>query len=238
MNELLYLHNLKKLGQNGFSYFVIPEGYIGKSASYKLGIAQLTNTRCFFTDKINDNPVYIHKNSVWSPERLVDSIVNYNEVPKPAIRRNELVIHKMWEDLIIPSSVVATGAIIEHQPRNSKMGKEILLVKTHKWGNRCSIVGGKVRTNERLSQSLLREVKEETMLSGEIGRHITTFDQIKNSGYYKSGVSYIFIDNIVKTKSKRLTLNEDALKHLDIEPNARHTVKQYLSILNADSYNE
>src|SRR3989338_7320718 len=32
MIELLYLHHLKKLGENGFSYFVNPEGYIGKSA--------------------------------------------------------------------------------------------------------------------------------------------------------------------------------------------------------------
>ena len=37
--ELLYLHNLKVLGENGFSYFVNPNGYIGKSASYELGIA-------------------------------------------------------------------------------------------------------------------------------------------------------------------------------------------------------
>ena len=33
MVELLYLHNLKRLGDNGFSYFINPGGYIGKSAS-------------------------------------------------------------------------------------------------------------------------------------------------------------------------------------------------------------
>ena len=38
--ELLYMHNLKRLGENGFSYFVNPEGYLGKSASYELGIAR------------------------------------------------------------------------------------------------------------------------------------------------------------------------------------------------------
>ncbi len=47
MIELLYLHHLKRLGGNGFSYFVNPEGYIGKSASYELGIAQVTNVICF-----------------------------------------------------------------------------------------------------------------------------------------------------------------------------------------------
>src|SRR5437867_23352 len=46
MIELLYLHNLKRIGNGGFSYFVNPGGYIGKSASYELGIAQLTNVSC------------------------------------------------------------------------------------------------------------------------------------------------------------------------------------------------
>jgi len=51
MIELLYLHNLKRLGGEGFSYFVNPGGYIGKSSSYELGIAQLSNISCFFSGK-------------------------------------------------------------------------------------------------------------------------------------------------------------------------------------------
>ena len=122
------------------------------------------------------------------------------------------------------------------------MEKEILLVKTHKWGNRYSIVGGKVRRNERLHQALIREVQEETKLHGEVGAHLCTFDQIKNSGYYRGGVQHIFVDNIVKVRSKNVTLNEEAqdyiwalpseaLKHLDIEPNARTTVELYQQLL-------
>jgi len=236
--ELLYLHNLKKLGENGFSYFVNPGGYLGRSASYELGIAQITNTRCFFRNKLADHPAYVHKNSLWKPEQLVDYIVTHNALPSPLIKRNERTIHELWEDLMVPGSVVATGAIIEHQPRSTRTEKEILLVKTHKWGNRYSMVGGKVRRNERLHQTLLRELKEETGLSGEIGAHVCTFDQLKDSGYYQAGVQHIFVDNIVKVKSKRVTLNDeaqdyiwttpsDALKYLDIEPNAKTTVELY-----------
>jgi hypothetical protein len=162
--ELLYLHNLKSLGDNGFSYFVDPDGYIGKSASYELGIAQLTNTRCFFSHKISDHPAYIHNHSIFSSEALVDYIIANQSLPLPSVKRNEKHIHKLWEDLMVPGSVVAAGAIIEYQPRSSNQEKEILLVKTHKWGNRYSIVGGKVRRNERLQETLIREVKEETML--------------------------------------------------------------------------
>jgi ADP-ribose pyrophosphatase YjhB (NUDIX family) len=236
--ELLYLHNLKKLGNNGFSYFINPGGYIGKSTSYELGIAQLTNTRTFFTNKLHDHPAYIHKNSIWKPEKLIDYILTNNTLPSPLIHRSEQKIHRLWQDLMVPGSVVATGAIIEHQPKRTKSEKEILLVKTHKWGDRYSIVGGKVRRNERLKEALLREVKEETRLSGEVGEHLCTFDQLKDSGYYQTGVQHIFIDDIVKVKSKRVTLNEEAqdcvwatpseaLAHLDIEPNARTTVEIY-----------
>lgn len=235
--ELLYLHNLQKLGKNGFSYFVNPDGYIGKSAAYELGIAQLANVRCFFTDQLDDHPAYVHKNSIWQPERLVEYIKAYDKLPAPIVGHNERAIHKLWQDLMVPGSVVAAGAIIEHQPIRGQ-DKEILLVRTHKWGGRYSIVGGRVKRNERLDQALLREVKEETGLRGEVGKHIATFDEIKDSGYYKDWVQHIFVDNIVKVKSKVVRLNheaqdyiwvrpQDALQHLDIEPNAKVTIQLY-----------
>ena len=240
MVELLYLHHLKELGENGFSYFVDPEGYIGKSASYELGIAQLTGVRCFFGHKLTDHPAYTARASVWSPEQLVNYILATGELPQPQVDRDEAAIHRLWEELIVPGSIVATGGIIEYQPQRSQAEKEVLLVRTHKWGNRYSIVGGKVRRGERLQQALLREVSEETGLRGEVGRHIATFDQIKNSGYYR-GTQHIFVDNVVRVQSKHVVLNEeaqdyiwalpsDALLHLDIEPNARQTLELYTKL--------
>jgi ADP-ribose pyrophosphatase YjhB (NUDIX family) len=235
--ELLYLHNLQRLGKTGFSYFINPQGYIGKSAAYELGVAQLANVRCFFTNKLDDHPAYVHKNSIWQPEKLVEFIKTYDKLPAPVVGRSDRVIHKLWHQLMVTGSVVAAGAIIEHQP-NRGQDKEILLVKTHKWGGRYSIVGGRVKRNERLDQALLREIKEETGLRGEIGKHIATFDEIKDSGYYKDWVQHIFVDNVVRVKSKVVRLNDeaqdyvwvrpqDALKHLDIEPNAKATIQLY-----------
>lgn len=235
--ELRYLHNLKKLGKGGFSYFVNPEGYVGKSASYELGIAQLTNVRCFYMEKLNDHPAYVHKNSVWSPAKLVSYIVENQALPPEMTHVNERQIHKLWQELMVPGSVIATGAIIERQVKDKK---EILLVKTHKWGDRYSIVGGKVKRNERLKDALLREVFEETNLKGEVGRHLATFDQIKDSGYYQKGISHVFVDNVVHVENRKVILNdeaqsyvwvpaEEALASLDIEPNARMTVELYAS---------
>jgi len=239
MIELLYLHYLKRLGENGFSYFVNPEGYIGITASYELGISQITNVPCFFLNLLNDHPGYIHKNAVWTPENLADFIIEQGQLPEPKIKRNEKEIHRLWEDLMVPGSVVATGGIIEHD--SGKKGKEVLLVKTHKWGDRYSIVGGKVRRNERLDSALVREVREETGLISKVGRHLCTFDQIKNSGYYRSGIQHVFVDNVVHVNSKRVRLNEEAqdyvwmpaniaLRDLPIEPNARHTLELYTEL--------
>ena len=238
MIELIYLHNLKSLGEGGFSYFVNPEGYIGKSTSYELGIAQISNVRCFFRQTPDDHPAYLHKSSVWKPEVLVEYILKEGKLPEPQIKKNEKTIHKLWEDLMVPGSVVAVGGIIEYEPPTPKKEKEILLVKTHKWGGRYSIIGGKIRRNEKLDEGLKREIREETGLDSGVGEHICTFDQIKNSGYYLSGIQHIFVDKIAKVGQKRVRLNEEAqdylwvptrvaLKELDIEPNARHTLELY-----------
>lgn len=139
----------------------------------------------------------------------------------------------------MPGSLVAVGGIIEYDDPGYPQEKEILLVKTHKWGGRYSIVGGKVRRRERLSDALAREVLEETGLRAKIERHICTFDQIENSGYYEGAVQHIFVDKVVKVAAKNVRLNDEAeefiwtparyaLQELDLEPNARHTVELYL----------
>ncbi len=244
MIELRYLHHLKRLGENGFSYFVNPEGYVGRSASYELGIAQISNTRCFFLEGLADHPAYVHDNAVWRPELLAEYIVERGSLPEPYIRQNDHEVHRLWEDLMVSGSVVAVGGIIEYVPRRTRKEKEILLVKTHKWGGRYSIIGGKVRRNERLDQALVREIEEESGLHVSPGRHICTFDQIRNSGYFQSGIQHIFVDNVARATTRRVKLNEeaqeyiwipasDALRDILLEPNARYTIEQYIHMSSA-----
>jgi ADP-ribose pyrophosphatase YjhB (NUDIX family) len=238
--ELLYLHNLKRLGENGFSYFVDPEGYLGKSASYELGIAQLSNVPCFFQEPITDHPAYLHHNAVWTPENLATFIAEHGQLPDPLVKPDEQAIHKLWLDLMVPSSIVAVGGIIEYAGLDARKDKEILLVKTHKWGGRYSVVGGKLRRNERIEEALVREIKEETGLDAAVGEHLCTFDQIRNSGYYLPGINQIFVDKVIRVGTRRVALNDEAqefiwvpphvaLRELPIEPNARHTLELYAS---------
>ena len=241
VTELLYLKKLSELGSEGFSYYVNPNGKLGISASYELGIDQLTNTRYLFMHQLKDHPAYIPQNSVWKPNELVKYISENNHYPPPKVPKDEEFIQQMVKDLILPGSIIAVGAIIvDYSRKRYSKGQErdVLMVKTHKWGDRFSIVGGKVQRNERLSDALKREVEEETNLESSIEESICTFDQLKNSGYYLSGTHKVFTDNVVAVDRRRIVLNEEAedyvwmppniaLRDLDIEPNAKTTLELY-----------
>ncbi|MEI4927030.1 NUDIX domain-containing protein, partial [Klebsiella pneumoniae] len=77
--------------------------------------------------------------------------------------------------------------MIELDEGDGSQEKELLFVKTHKWGGRFSVIGGKVRRNERLEDALRREIATQSGLDAGVTDHICTFDQIKNSGYYQAG---------------------------------------------------
>lgn len=239
--ELSYLHKLQQLGSNGFSYFVNPSGYIGRSTAYELGIAQSSNVPCYFSHKPKDIPAYVPSSHIIKPRNFIEYITTHNSLPSISKRQSTTKKHRMFKNLVNPGSVVATGAIIQYQI-NDKSLPEILLVKTHKWGHRYSIVGGKVRRNEKLTEALQREIREETGLKSTVEKHIATFDQIKNSGYYQDYTHHMFVDYTVSVDSKRVKLNEEAqeyiwvpaeeaLAELDIEPNARHTLEKYLQYI-------
>ena len=129
--ELRYLQHLRNLGVDGFSLFVIPEGYVGSSASYELGIAQLTNVPTFFTAKPKDHPAYAPAGSIWEVEVLAEYIATHETLPETRFAPKEKLLHALWEQLMVPGSVVAVGGIIEHT-RRSGQKPEVLLVRTHK----------------------------------------------------------------------------------------------------------
>ncbi len=236
--ELLYLHHLKRLDVDGFSYFVNPEGYMGTSAAYELGIAQVANVPCFFLEPLRDHPAYLHGGAVFPAEDLAEHVRTRGCLPEPVVRPDEAAMHRLWENLMVPGSVIAVGGIIEYDGGRRRNDRDILLVRTHKWGGRWSVVGGKVRRHERLLDALAREAHEETGLRVRPGAHLATFDQIKNSGYYQAGMQHVFVDYVSRADSKRVRLNDEAQAHvwmparealatLDIEPNARHIVELY-----------
>ena len=135
-----YLQNIYRNNPINFSYFVNPDGYMGQSASFELGITT-SNTPIFFLEKPQFDSYYLPENSIWSPYNLASYIKKHNKLPQQSIKPEE------WQDLNTHKSVVAVGAVIEWQPKQGNE-KQVLLVQTHKWGNRFSIVGEKMERGE------------------------------------------------------------------------------------------
>lgn len=227
-----YLQNIYRNNPINFSYFVNPDGYMGQSASLELGITT-SNIPIYFLEKPQLNSYYVPENSIWSPQDLAIFIKKHKKLPQQSIKSEE------WQGLNTHKSVVAVGAVIEYKP---KQGNEtqILLVQTHKWGNRFSIVGEKMERDESIEDTLIRGVYEETGLKKNSSKELKTFNQINNSGYHLLYFPrMLFVDHVVTVSSRRVTLNDEAqystwmpareaLDVLPLEPNARHILKIYL----------
>jgi ADP-ribose pyrophosphatase YjhB (NUDIX family) len=190
---------------------------------------------------LRDHPAYVPKNSVWRPIGLADYVSENGHYPPPIIPQDEENIQRMLQELILPGSIIAVGAIIVDQSdKRYRKGqqRDVLMVQTHKWSDRFSVVGGKVRRNERLTDALARRINEDTGLTPYIQENICTFDEMSGGGYFIPDTHRVFADNVVTVPSRRVVLNQKAenfvwmppsaaLKDLDIEPNARKTLELY-----------
>lgn len=222
---------LQKLNKSDldFCYFVNPNGYMGKGATFELDRATVLKIPIFFLEQPDLDFYPVPKNSVWDPKDLANYINKYKKLPDQSES-------KEWQNLTPPRSVVAVGAILEWKPRRGNES-QIFLVQTHKWGNRFSIIGEQMERNETIQETLIRGVREETGLKIDSFSQLNTFNQINNSGYYLTDFpNMIFIDYVANVSSRKVFLNnesqygiwmpiKDALRDLCIEPNARFSLE-------------
>src|SRR3989344_550494 len=128
--------------------------------------------------------------------------------------------------------VVTVAALI----LNSK--GEALFVKSHKWGDKLTVPGGKVEHGEKLEKALKREMKEETGLSIKDIRFVNVQEAISPVKYYK-GKHFIFLDFICRATSTNVKLDKKELHYfewikpkkalkLNLDRFTRKLVKDYL----------
>lgn len=114
---------------------------------------------------------------------------------------------------------------------------KILLVKSHKWSDKYTLVGGHIELGEKMEDALRREVKEETGLDIFDTKFIHYQEFIFDKVFWKKR-HFIFFDFAAKTKSTNVKLDSEAQEHiwvslqkalkLPIEPYTRKTIKHYL----------
>lgn len=243
--------HLSAIQRSDAVWLIAPGGYLGLSSSFEIGWALAHCVPVFYDARSRPGsiePVMLYANPISGIAELASSA----SLP----RVNPIVAARFARDLFPKvrgsaaegrstsyNATIACGPLIvdASQYPVGRLDRDILLVKTHKWGGRYSIVGGKKRSSESLEKAFQRVVGEQTGLDAMVSRDICAFDELPGSGYFKDGGPRIFIDKIVEVPCRDVCLDhraqsytwmppKAALQELDIEPNARKTIVYYLSL--------
>lgn len=243
--------HLSAIQRSDAVWLIAPGGYIGLSTSFEMGWALAHCVPVFYDARCSPRsiePVMIYANPISGIAELASSA---------SIPRVDPIVAARFARHLFPAvrgsaagdrstgynATIACGPLIIDAGTESKgkLDRDILLVKTHKWGGRYSIVGGKKHSSESLEMAFRRVVGEQTGLDAMVSRDICAFDELPGSGYFKDGDPRIFIDRIVEVAGRDVRLDyraesyvwmppRAALEELDIEPNARKTLVQYISL--------
>ena len=86
---------------------------------------------------------------------------------------------------------------------------KLLLVRTHKFHNKYVVPGGHIEVGEKMTDALIREVKEETGLDIYDLEFIFFQEFIQDEAFWEK-MHFIFFDFACKTDSSEVKLNNEA----------------------------
>jgi len=113
---------------------------------------------------------------------------------------------------------------------------KVLLIKSHKWGDRYVIPGGHIELGEKIEDALRREIKEETGLDICDIEFFFLHEFIFDKTFHKKR-HFLFLDHICNTTSTQVSLdqegqeyvwvNPDEALNLQVEPYTRRIIEEY-----------
>lgn len=110
-----------------------------------------------------------------------------------------------------PRPLATVGALVFNDAGDS------LFIKTHKWGGRWAVPGGKIDHGESMHDALLREFQEETGLALYDVRWAPTLESIDSDEFYKPA-HFILLNFTARTHGRDVRLNEEAQDHVWLPP--------------------
>jgi phosphoglycolate phosphatase len=109
--------------------------------------------------------------------------------------------------------VPTVGALIHDGKGN------VLMIRTHKWGNRWGIPGGKIERGEPSEAALRREIREETGLDIEDIRFALVQDSIDSPEFIRPE-HFLLLNYVARASTTGVTLNDEAQEYLWLSPAA------------------
>ncbi|TVR94372.1 MAG: NUDIX domain-containing protein [Trueperaceae bacterium] len=85
----------------------------------------------------------------------------------------------------------------------------VLLIRTHKWGDRWGVPGGKVDWGESLLEAVHREVREETGLSLSDVRWGPVQEAVSHPEFHRDA-HFILVNVVARASTSAVTLNDEA----------------------------
>lgn len=241
--RLIEQNHLQAIQQSDALWLVLPSGYVGRATMMEMGYALAQGVPVFYDQKYQADVKEPMVKAFAVPTPGIEYLVAHFEAqPKvdPLVSRlfMGLLVEKSRNATFYNATIAVGPVMADYSSKRYRVGqpRDVLLVRTHKWGGRWSIMGEQLQTGETLDAGLQRVVQEQAGMKGLVREDVCAFDEIPDAGYYRQGTHRIFVDKIVQVGSRKVQLDHRAeeyvwvppavaIRDYPLEPNARRTME-------------